>query len=306
VKRSLFNEIGSYVVNDILEIGDETKEYLSLISLNSLFFMNAGRNIFQSESKLSLRWLEEVLKTSEINEKFILSQHTSPAVNIGKDVIETWRPEVEKEYERIIARYSHKIILSIGGHHHTFQARLPLFYHQNKIDSFLHINLCSLSPVVYNNPTYYYMRFKVEEYISFIDLLVQEVDLSGLITHERSFLEYIISDMFPVMNNRNINAYSDHTQWVSAFEAVINLFKKPAEDEDLKESFLSKYLMFMVGHSDIQNPNAQKATTIRVGMSLEDPYDDREMREKMYCSFITMTFESYQKCVAELKALEEF
>jgi hypothetical protein len=282
--RTLYDEIGCYVVKDIFKSAGTAEEYLSLINLNSLIFLYRSNSVFKNEAKLALRWLEEVLKTSDINEKFILTQHAHSGKNIGVKSEPVWKAEYEAEYQRIVGRYSHKIVLSLSGHEHTFAAKLPLLFHQNMQDSILHFNLCSFSQVSHNNPVYYIIKFFKEQSVGLADIVAQEVDLSEMKTIEHSLVNYIIDELFPV-KNRLMNDMSQHGKWVERIRAVINLMKSPfdsSEVQDMAQSLLVKYLMFMVGHHDLLNKSAKTAFERRNGLDLEDPYNSQEQRMEMY------------------------
>lgn len=56
-----------------------------MIMLNSLYFSNSALPIFLNHAKTTLRWLEDVLSNSELNEQFILAQHIYYGARVESD-----------------------------------------------------------------------------------------------------------------------------------------------------------------------------------------------------------------------------
>ena len=240
-------------------------------------FGKKSRNKYDNQAKTALKWLEYILKHANYNEKFILIQHVPPGIFV-------WQKDIEVEYkdssdphpkhkfnkedlnyaqeiQRILSRYSNKIVISLSGHVHTFRLSLPLYYHLNSMDSVLHATLCAFSPVANNNPAYYAFRFSSSETIDLKDIIQYEIDMTEFMTRKKSLTEYIISELFPV-KNREINTASLHQIWFESFKAIINLFKMPVHhNSDENVETLQKYIMFMSGH---QNSTYQEAKKVAI------------------------------------------
>lgn len=297
-ERSLYENIASYVVKDIFNVQKTDSEYISLIYFNTLFYLREGNpEKFVREAKYGLKWFEELLKNSPPSEKFILTQHAYGGITIDSHLNFEWVEEYQIEFQRIIEQYGDKIIISLAGHLHLFKMNLPTYYSNKDHESILHLNLGSFSPVISNNPAYYFLKLSTgEAKASFVDLLIQEIDLSELITKEKSLLNVILTDLAPV-ENRVVDTTSAHTQWANHFKAVIDLFINPEEDFEAAQERLRKYILLMVAHNDMNSANARKAVSQGGNISLDSPYSDKDILRQFYCSSITFTETDFKKCI---------
>lgn len=183
--RSLFTEIGCYAVKDIFQTDEDTNGYISLISLNSMLYSKKTRDKNLNKAELGLRWLEEVLKSAPLNEKFILTQHYFPDTHYETPEKLQWKDEYRLEFERILKEYSDKILLSLSGHLHSFNMPKPLVVIDDEHPT-VHFTMGAFSPIL-NEPVYYFVKFTTEDKkVCFNDILINQITLKELITVETS------------------------------------------------------------------------------------------------------------------------
>ena len=158
----------------------------------------------KSWARFVIKWIEEVFTNSPEGEKFIITQHISPGIQVEHKISLEWEEEYQQEYKRILQKYYRKVLVSLAGHIHTFRMALPLSFNGDFEKQYLHFNFGSMSPVFKNNPVYYFVKFEKEENsVALKDILVEEIDLHGLITRERSLKKDILGDLCSNMKGYN-------------------------------------------------------------------------------------------------------
>mmetsp|Transcript_26989 Transcript_26989/g.26909 ORF Transcript_26989/g.26909 Transcript_26989/m.26909 type:complete len:347 (+) Transcript_26989:306-1346(+) len=194
--RSLFESIGCYIAKDILNISKDSKEYLSLMSLNSLYFSAKGETSKSNEAEFVFRWIEDVLSNSPHKEKFIITFHIPAGVIVHHSATFEWKDECNERLKGIFQKYSDKIVMTLSGHLHYFKSNLPLYFSDKTKEQVLSFNFGAMSPVLKNNPLYYFVKFGYEaNKVTLNDILVEEFDLHELMTRERSYLYDILGDL---------------------------------------------------------------------------------------------------------------
>ena len=227
-KRSSFETIGWYVASDILGYNNVLKQYLSLISLNTLALNYEARDLYTNQATLILQWLEYILSSSNANEVFIISMHIGPGTDISNGIKYQWKEEYQILFETIIQKYKAKILSLFTGHTHHFRMMLPLYSTTNKTKSVLGINLSSFSPIKSNNPTFYFASFANDTgSIQFSDLSIYEIELTQLITRQKSLLS--IANSAVALTNSTLDVTK--ITWGDRFESVISLFKLPSDTD---------------------------------------------------------------------------
>mmetsp|Transcript_793 Transcript_793/g.661 ORF Transcript_793/g.661 Transcript_793/m.661 type:complete len:397 (+) Transcript_793:248-1438(+) len=273
--RSLYKEIGSYVATDILNFKGQG-DYISILSLNSLYFALNNKNTDYASAEFILRWVEDVLKNSPKEEKFILTMHIFPGTSEETWTTKAWREEFQVEFKRILEKYTDKFIVSIAGHLHTFRMMLPLYSKNEQNKQLIHFNLGAFSPIFSNNMLYYIFKFSNNNgKVTLNDILAEEIDLHGLITTERSLANDILADITPISSS-DIST----EDWVKYIHAGIDLFLHP--EITGASVWVLKYLLFMIGFSDLKNKNIIEPFSNRFKFSLNDVYKDMSYNKAVY------------------------
>jgi hypothetical protein len=112
---------------------------LSVLALNTVMYLWKNKGMKEQGNQLSdqLSWIEENLRTSEPERKFIFTCHVYFGIKFEGGLKFQWTNESNFEYRRkflsILVRYSDKITIQIAGHDHHADLR----YHRGKIPEFL-------------------------------------------------------------------------------------------------------------------------------------------------------------------------
>ncbi|CAI2369527.1 unnamed protein product [Moneuplotes crassus] len=138
---------------------------ISFISFNSLYYNNKVPSKDTQIKKAQFDWLANTIDQEQSERKFVIFFHVYPGVYIIKSPKSFWEQEAQLEFNRIIQRNSHKIILVTGAHSHYADVKV-FFDKEFTIQDFMNpketefranpvwalLVTPSISPVFTNNP----------------------------------------------------------------------------------------------------------------------------------------------------------
>jgi len=101
---------------------------ISILALNTLMFNvnTQGKNADPANATLQLDWLEQALKSSEPDHRFILTFHIYAGTQLWKNangVWNQWNANYTSRYSQIIRDNHDKVILEVAGHDHIGDLR---------------------------------------------------------------------------------------------------------------------------------------------------------------------------------------
>jgi hypothetical protein len=114
VKKTLMN--GGYFLY-------EHSDTLSFMAINSLYFSVKNQKYNSSVSYEQLDWVEDTLKNSEENRKFIINMHVFPGMYNPMERQQFWLDEFNNRFNEIMQKYGDKILMLNGAHTHISDVR---------------------------------------------------------------------------------------------------------------------------------------------------------------------------------------